>query len=163
MRISKRLEGMFENEYQNVCKWARVKMTRDELFEHMLLQIKYNRTRRRIMRCLYLIDSKKIGILDRENKEKVIVQRVKDYLYCEKDQSIECDHCVFCVHDKDVEKSLHPRYVWYVIRAFRPKANWPEIRGQKIDFDTILDPTNLPPLFPTADFKSIDLRAMLED
>jgi len=47
--------------------------------------------------------SKRIGILDRKKKEKIIVKRVHDYLFCEKDQSLECVHCLYRINDKDVK------------------------------------------------------------
>ncbi len=114
-------------------------MTKTDFVEHMISQSKYNRTKRRLVRQLFSIRPEKIGILDRENKEKVIVQRVHDYLFCEKDHDLECFHCVFCLlSDKDVKKSLHPKYVWYVTRAIKPKIQWPTITGQKLDFEKII-------------------------
>jgi len=86
----------------------------------------------------YSITPKRIGIFDRRNREKVIVKRIHDYLFCEKDKHIECDHCTFCLNDKDVKNSLHPKYYRYLVAALRPTIRWPKLEGQKMDFEKII-------------------------
>lgn len=157
LQIPKRIRNQFDEEYKAFCKWARTNMTRTEFLEYMLLTAKHNRANRKLMRQLYSITPKKIGILDRSNKEKVEVQRVVNYLYCEKDKSLECHHCLFCLNDKDVIKSLHPKYVWYITRAFKPKITWPKFMGQELDFEKIIGSKSFLDDLPTSDEPALEL------
>lgn len=138
LKIPKYVLEQFEEEYPKFCKWARSEMTQSEFLEFAILQAKHKRTNHRAMWQFYSITSKKIGVLDRENKEKIVVQRIHDYLYCEKDKHLYCGHCLYCLNDKDVKKSLDKKYVWYITRAFKPTIKWPKLKGQKLDFEKII-------------------------
>ncbi len=164
IEVPELVKNQFEEEYRKFCKWAGTDMTKTDFVEYMVLQSKNNRTNRRLMRVLFSISPEKIGILGRENKEKVMVQRVNDYLFCEKDHNLECDHCIFCLlSDKDVKKSLHPKYVWYVTRAFKPKIQWPKITGQKLDFEKIIDSKTFLDDLPVGDFKAVEIDGEIDD
>lgn len=136
--IPKKLEKQFDKEYERFCKWARVKMTKSEFLEFSILQTHDQILHHRATLLFFSITPTKIEILDRKNKEKVIVKRVHDYLLCKKDNDIACLHCNFCQNDKEVKKSLNPKYAFYVRQYFKPKIEWSEFKGQKLDFDTII-------------------------
>ena len=138
LNISKYVLDQFEEEYPKFCKWARSEMTKSEFLEFMILQVRDQGLHHREMCLFYSITPKKIGILDRKNKEKVTVRRVYDYLLCEKDNDLACYHCNFCINDKEVKKSLHPKYATYVRQSFKPNIRWPKLEGQKLDFDRII-------------------------
>ena len=114
LKISQRLLTAFNEEYEKFCKWSKTKMTRTEFLEFAILQAKHKRVNHRAQWQFYSISPKKIGILDRRNKEKISVSRVHDYLFCKKDNDLFCNHCVYCLIDKDVKKSLNenrPRFM----------------------------------------------------
>ena len=138
LKIPKRIVKQFDEEFKKFCKWTRSNMTKNEFLEFMILQAKHKRTNHRVMWQFYSITSQKIGIFDRENREKITVQRIHDYLVCDKDNDLKCSHCNYCFNDKDVKKSLHPKYVRYVRQAFKPTIKWPELKGQKLDFEKII-------------------------
>jgi|GEM_PF-2375209 len=138
IELPEQIKKQFNDEYQEFCKWARTEMSKTEFMEYVILQSKHKRTNHRVMWQFYSITPTKIGILDRKKREKVIVHRVHDYLYCEKAKHLYCGHCLYCLTDKDVKKSLNPKYVWYITHAYKPKIDWPKITGQKLDFEKII-------------------------
>lgn len=163
LKIPKRLFTTFNEEYEKFCKWSKTKMTRTEFLEFAILQAKHKRANHRPQWQFYSISSKKIGILDRQNKEKIRVSRVHDYLFCKKDNDLFCNHCVYCLIDKDVKKSLNEKYMWYLIRVFKPPVKWPKFTGQKLDFVKIIGDKKPSDGFATSNFEAIDLRQQLED
>jgi len=82
LKFPKRVQEQFDEEYEKFCKWTKSDMTKTEFLEFMILQAKHKRTNHRATWQFYSITPKKIGILDRENKEKVVIQRIFDYLFC---------------------------------------------------------------------------------
>ena len=73
LKIPKRVHAQFNEEYEKFCKWARSNMTKMEFLEFAILQAKHKRTNHRPMWQFFTITPKKIGIIDRKNKEKIIV------------------------------------------------------------------------------------------
>lgn len=163
LKIPQRLLTAFNEEYEKFCKWSKNNMTRTEFLEFAILQAKHKRANHRALWQFYSISPKKIGILDRQNKEKIVVSRLHDYLFCENDNDLFCGHCVYCLIDKDVKKSLNKKYIWYLTRAFKPPVKWPKFIGQKLDFVKIIGDKKPSDGFVTSDLESIDLRQQLED
>ncbi|MCH8833392.1 MAG: hypothetical protein IIA81_03775 [Thaumarchaeota archaeon] len=157
LKIPKYVLEQFEEEYTKFCKWARSEMTQSEFLEFAILQAKHKRMNHRPYWQFYSITTKQIGILDREKREKVTVQRVHDYLVCDKDNDLKCSHCNYCFNDKDVKKSLHPKYVRYVRQAFKPTIEWPELKGQKLDFEKIIGNKSIFDDMPRSNEPELDL------
>lgn len=163
LKIPKGLRTIFDEEYEKFCKWSKIKMTRIEFLEFAILQAKHKRANHRAQWQFYSISSKKIGILDRQNKEKIIVSRLHDYLFCKNDKDLFCGHCIYCLNDKDVKKSLNEKYIWYITRAFKPSVKWPKFTGQKLDFVKIVGDKKPSDVFVVTDFEPIDFREQLEE
>ncbi|GFN40548.1 MAG: hypothetical protein YK1309IOTA_1950003 [Marine Group I thaumarchaeote] len=152
LKIPKYVLEQFEEEYPKFCSWARSEMSKSEFVEFMILQAKHRRMNHRSLWLFYSITANKIGILDRKNKEKVTVNRIHDYLLCDKDNAFGCMHCIFCLNDKEVKKSLNEKYVWYITRAYKPKITWPKLQGQKLDFKKIIGNKTFFDDIPTGDY-----------
>lgn len=163
LRIPKRVLETFDEEYEKFSKWSKTKMSKTEFLEFAILQAKHKRANHRAQWQLYSITSKKIGILNRQDKEKVTVLRIHDYLLCKKDNDLFCNHCIYCTMDKDVKKSLNEKYLWYLVRVFRPIIKWPKFTGQKLDFEKIIGNKKASDDWATGDFESIDLAKQLEE
>lgn len=162
LEIPLRLTEAFDEEYEKFCKWSKTEMAKTEFFEFAILQAKHKRANHRAQWQFYSITPEKIGILDRQKKEKVIVSRVHDYLLCTKHNDLFCGHCLYCLNDKDVKKSLNEKYLWYITRAFKPIIEWPEFMGQKLDFKKIIGNKKASDDWATADIEPIDLEKLIE-